>query len=415
VSSAIEQAFFERIRDEPEDDSPRLIYADWLDENGQPERAEFIRLQCALERLPEDSPSRAELRERERQLAEANEARWSAQISPLVSGLYFRRGVIDSVAADARQFLKNGPAIFDLAPVRKVRFVSVGESLPTLVQSPLLQLIRELDFSENALGNRGPVLLAKSRHLTRLDALNLSFTALGDKGLQALATSPAFERLRSLKINDNTRLGIPGIRALAESPFLTALTDLDVSGNGLSDVALRPLFDGPPGSRLFRLNVVGNRLRDAGTAALVAAPVFRQMAERDGFIDLRRVEMGPEGAKALAASPALARVERLDLEGNVLGDAGLTALAASPHLTQLRELLLRDNRLTDYGIRALSRSPVMATLRVLDLTENVITQESQDRLNEASVKYDWRGPLKLIVNSHLRTRPAGGYFRRLSS
>jgi uncharacterized protein (TIGR02996 family) len=30
------------------DDLPRLVYADWLDEHGRPERAEFIRLQCAL-------------------------------------------------------------------------------------------------------------------------------------------------------------------------------------------------------------------------------------------------------------------------------------------------------------------------------------------------------------------------------
>ncbi len=36
-----------RITDAASDDGPRLRYADWLDENGQPERAEFIRLQCA--------------------------------------------------------------------------------------------------------------------------------------------------------------------------------------------------------------------------------------------------------------------------------------------------------------------------------------------------------------------------------
>ena len=415
MPSEIERAYFERIRDEPDRDSPRLIYADWLDDVGQVERAEFIRLQCALDRIPEDNPSRAELRERESQLAEANESRWSAEISSLVSGFAFRRGVIDSVSVDVRQFLHNGAAIFDLAPVRKVKFVADAEGLTILVQSPLLGLVRELDLFGNDLGNRGPVLLAKSRHLTRLDSLDLGLTQLGDKGLQAIGTSPAFERLRSLKINDNPRLGIPGTKALAESPHLTSLVDLDISGNGLSDAALRPIFDGPPSRRLRRLSLVGNRLRDAGTAALVAAPVFGHMAERDRVIDLRRVEMGPEGAKALADSTALTQVERLDLEGNVLGDAGLTALAASPHLTQLRELLLRDNRITDTGIRALARSPVMATLRVLDLTDNVITQESQDRLNEASVRYDWRGPLKLIVNSQLRTRPAGGYFRRLSS
>lgn len=32
----------------PEDDLPRLVFADYLDENGEPERAEFVRVQCEL-------------------------------------------------------------------------------------------------------------------------------------------------------------------------------------------------------------------------------------------------------------------------------------------------------------------------------------------------------------------------------
>lgn len=35
----------------PADDLPRLVYADWLDENGEGERAEFIRLAVEIERL----------------------------------------------------------------------------------------------------------------------------------------------------------------------------------------------------------------------------------------------------------------------------------------------------------------------------------------------------------------------------
>ena len=38
---------------QPEDDAPRLVYADWLDEHSQPERAEFIRVQCELARTPD--------------------------------------------------------------------------------------------------------------------------------------------------------------------------------------------------------------------------------------------------------------------------------------------------------------------------------------------------------------------------
>jgi uncharacterized protein (TIGR02996 family) len=41
-------AFLAAIIAAPKDDLPRLIYADWLDEHGEPARAEFIRVQCDL-------------------------------------------------------------------------------------------------------------------------------------------------------------------------------------------------------------------------------------------------------------------------------------------------------------------------------------------------------------------------------
>lgn len=44
-------ALVRAIIENPEDDSPRLVYADWLDEHGGAARAEFIRLQCELGRL----------------------------------------------------------------------------------------------------------------------------------------------------------------------------------------------------------------------------------------------------------------------------------------------------------------------------------------------------------------------------
>jgi uncharacterized protein (TIGR02996 family) len=46
-------AFLQAILDAPADDTPRLVYADWLEEHGQPDRGEFIRVQCALARLPD--------------------------------------------------------------------------------------------------------------------------------------------------------------------------------------------------------------------------------------------------------------------------------------------------------------------------------------------------------------------------
>lgn len=42
------EAFIRRICEEPHEDTHRLVFADWLDENGEPERAEFIRVQVKL-------------------------------------------------------------------------------------------------------------------------------------------------------------------------------------------------------------------------------------------------------------------------------------------------------------------------------------------------------------------------------
>lgn len=43
-------ALLRAILEAPADDAPRLVYADWLEENGQTERAEFIRTQIELVR-----------------------------------------------------------------------------------------------------------------------------------------------------------------------------------------------------------------------------------------------------------------------------------------------------------------------------------------------------------------------------
>jgi uncharacterized protein (TIGR02996 family) len=53
-----DESFLAAIIESPDDDSPRLIYADWLEDHGQPDRAEFIRVACTLEKLGEDDPRR---------------------------------------------------------------------------------------------------------------------------------------------------------------------------------------------------------------------------------------------------------------------------------------------------------------------------------------------------------------------
>ena len=43
--------FYDQIIEDPESDEARLIFADWLEEQGDFNRAEFIRVQCSVEHV----------------------------------------------------------------------------------------------------------------------------------------------------------------------------------------------------------------------------------------------------------------------------------------------------------------------------------------------------------------------------
>jgi uncharacterized protein (TIGR02996 family) len=106
-------ALIAAIRAAPDDDAPRLVYADWLDEHGQPERAEFIRVQCELARR--DAP---DLRSREAELLAAHHDAFAGLL--LFPGLRFRfrRGFITG-------FLAHGGFLGRHSPVRRELFPSL--------------------------------------------------------------------------------------------------------------------------------------------------------------------------------------------------------------------------------------------------------------------------------------------------
>jgi uncharacterized protein (TIGR02996 family) len=62
-----EEAFRQAIIADPTDDSPRLIYADWLEERGDP-RGEFLRAQTALARMPKKDKDYGSLQKRLKEL-----------------------------------------------------------------------------------------------------------------------------------------------------------------------------------------------------------------------------------------------------------------------------------------------------------------------------------------------------------
>ncbi len=71
------EAFLQAIRENPDDDTHRLVFADFLDENGDPVRAEFIRVQCELTQIGADDAKRPALEEREKALLTLHQCAWT--------------------------------------------------------------------------------------------------------------------------------------------------------------------------------------------------------------------------------------------------------------------------------------------------------------------------------------------------
>jgi uncharacterized protein (TIGR02996 family) len=120
-----EFGFIQAVVKDPDNDTPRLLYADWLDEQGDPAasaRAEFIRIQCQLARDHTRHPLLDQHRQRERELLRAYQARWVAEVAHtnLVSTCRFHRGFLTGIGLPAHQFFTLAPRLFRLAPIQQL-------------------------------------------------------------------------------------------------------------------------------------------------------------------------------------------------------------------------------------------------------------------------------------------------------
>jgi uncharacterized protein (TIGR02996 family) len=384
-----EQPFLDAVFARYHDDGPRLIYADYLEDAGDPARAELVRVQLALARLPEEHPRRSELANDEADLLLTHLPRWTVHLADLLAGPpQFRRGVLDSVSVESELFLSRGEELFARVPVRRLRLIDDAGLLPKLIYSPLLDGVRELDLCDNDLSNGGVDLLTRSPFLKHLEVLELGFNGMDDAGVIALARASSFPALTKLALNDNGAITGVGLQALAESPFFAGLAELDVSGNDIGEAGVRAALASPSFARLHTFILDRNPIGDAGAIALAQSSLLTRMVARSGRLDLRGHAGGPiglAGAATLAASPALAKCAALDLTGNDLGDAGLAALVGSPLLVELQVLKLGRNQITDAGLLAIRESlpSFLARLRLLDLSENRLTRYGMGVLEAA--------------------------------
>jgi uncharacterized protein (TIGR02996 family) len=242
------RVFLEEIKNRPEDDTPRLVLADWLQEYGSPEeaaRGELLRIEVLLGQMLDSDPRKQVLRRRRGDLLRQHLDLW---LGPLIQHFTwsFDRGFLH-LETRAVTLLK-----------QEVEALAVPEVCLWLESLK----VREV---ENGAAHR----LAGSPFLPYAHTLDLGDNRLGPAGVAALVRSPAVAHLKTLLLGDN-RLGPRGAEALAASPHLAGLTALDLRGNRLGDEGAAHLARAPLLGNLVRLRLGGNRISERGQADLRA-------------------------------------------------------------------------------------------------------------------------------------------------
>jgi uncharacterized protein (TIGR02996 family) len=335
-----EQSLLQAILEAPEDDRLRLVYSDWLEEDGQAERAEFIRTQVELARLPPDAPARPALLQREKELLDAHRAAWLKALPRVPSGtkLEFQRGFVGRVTFPlADNFAEKAGPLFAATPIQELAIGKLRlEHLPELADSPLLTRLSALLLEGNPLDDQSVTRLIESLHLAKLTRLHLIDSAVGNRAIQALVASPWRAMLRELDLSWHY-FGDRGVEVLAAVPW-PHLTSLGLASIGMGSRGVQTLANSPRLPALVRLDVSRNALGAAG-AALAASTSLEHLTA----LNLAETGLGDAGAERLAASEQSARLRALDLSGNAIGEQGARALLASPHLEDLEEIILLPN------------------------------------------------------------------------
>jgi uncharacterized protein (TIGR02996 family) len=382
------QALLKAILDDPCDDIPRLILADWLEENGEADRAALIRVQCRLAQLEEWAPEHYQLEREEAYLFALNRGRWLQEVPKAIRrDCAFRRGFVGELEATPTAFLRSS-SLWRRAPIESVRLRGVAGRLKEVLQAPHLSRVRSLYIVGPRLHRKDIRALAESAALGGLTALDLDGAAIGPEGAAELVSSPHLTRLTRLSL-PRCRLGADGVRAVVSSPIVGHLRSLGLSDNaigtegaravagaaGLGDLRTLDLSDFHGGAEgalaVLRSSILG-RLCDLDLAYLVfSGDDMRRLSECPGLARLRRLRLtgvDDAGAATLASCSLLAGLVRLDLSCADVREAGAAAFTRSPYLRELRGLDLSFNfGFKQDAVRALAKGPLLCQLRELRL------------------------------------------------
>ncbi|MGF1581522.1 MAG: TIGR02996 domain-containing protein [Gemmataceae bacterium] len=140
------ESIYQTILENPEADAPRLVLADWLEEQGEYDRAEFIRVQIAIVQSEPNDPNLEALKRRDEELRKRYEKEWREKL-PKVKGVLwgrYNRGFVWHIhVKEPLRFANQAGAIFSANPI--ISLSTEVADIGPLADTPHISQIRHLD------------------------------------------------------------------------------------------------------------------------------------------------------------------------------------------------------------------------------------------------------------------------------
>jgi len=313
----------------PHDPAPYLVYADWLQTQGDP-RGELI------VRQHEDRELAAQFLDEHR----ATFLGRFAEDTPATFDLEWRFGFIHRATIGWEMFAgeseddDSGAQLAAFLRLESARFLEELALGPTAHEEEMsfgglataIEEVRPLALRELYLGDTGDWdISSTSTRIPRSDAIRTLRTLTLRGGAVSLDAIDLPE-LRSFTVESGS-LTTDELHAIAEARW-PALEELELwfgdpnygASGGVADLA--PILAGRGLANLRVLRLKNCPFADELAAALIGAPVLRQVHT----LDLSMGNLGDRAVAAmLGAKPAFAHLERLILEDNALTDASWPA------------------------------------------------------------------------------------------
>lgn len=199
-----EEILLQNVLRYPDDDTPRLAYAAYMSEIGDP-RGEFIPVSVEVGRMNGDfeNPNFLPMAETMHALVDAYGQALAGPVASLVDHYVLERGFVELVEMTAARFLELAAQLYRLAPVRHATLTEVKPVVDALFSSPALEPIRSLSLQNCQLTDHDVQILAASPYLAELRWLSLADNEVGMAGADALAASDKLPRLRYVVFDGN--------------------------------------------------------------------------------------------------------------------------------------------------------------------------------------------------------------------